>query len=294
MAIFRRGREDNFTVVCNQVLKDERLSWKAKGIIAYIMSLPDDWEIHTKELVKHAADGRDSLMSGIRELKKYGYVIYNKYQDEETGKFIHEYDVYDKPQTENPEVENPAMDNPTLENPSLLQKTNELKKDKQNTNKTNSSSNSCSDSEKPNEKAEEYEPKFDETTKPYQFAAYLRDKIIENNPRQPVPDENPEDLEDWAVSLDRLNRLGTVGAKDKGYTWNEIQKIIDWCQDDDFWKANILSASKLRKQVVKLENRMKSRGGFKNGKDKVPKGNRKKETKTTKEEWREDFANFQG
>lgn len=117
---------------------------------------------------------------------------------------------------------------------------------------TNNKSNSCSDSDEQNE------VKFDETTKPYQFAAYLRDKIKENNNRQPVPNETPEDLEDWAIELDRLNRLGTVGAKDKGYTWNEIQEIIDWCQDDSFWKKNIKSAGKLREQVIQLEERMKT------------------------------------
>ena len=108
-------------------------------------------------------------------------------------------------------------------------------------------------------------PKFDEDTKPYQFAAYLRDKILENNKRENVPAETPKELESWAVEFDRLNRLGTVGANNKGYTWNEIDKIINWCQDDSFWKKNIKSASKLRKQVVQLEDKMKSGGGNNNG-----------------------------
>jgi hypothetical protein len=108
-------------------------------------------------------------------------------------------------------------------------------------------------------------PKFDEDTKPYQFAAYLRDKILENNKRENVPAETPKELESWAVELDRLNRLGTVGANNKGYTWNEIDKIINWCQDDNFWKKNIKSAYKLRKQVVQLEDKMKSGGGNNNG-----------------------------
>jgi len=108
-------------------------------------------------------------------------------------------------------------------------------------------------------------PKFAEDTKPYQFAAYLRDKILENNKRENVPAETPKELESWAVELDRLNRLGTVGANNKGYTWNEIDKIINWCQDDNFWKKNIKSAYKLRKQVVQLEDKMKSGGGNNNG-----------------------------
>ncbi|MFW5895425.1 MAG: hypothetical protein ACOCT9_01645 [archaeon] len=117
---------------------------------------------------------------------------------------------------------------------------------------TDTDNNSCSDSKNPNEKV-----KFNKNTKPYKAAAYLRNKILDNNSRQPVPDENPKDLQDWAIELDRLNRLGTVGAKNKGYSWEEIYEIIDWCQDDNFWKKNIKSAGKLREQVIKLEERMK-------------------------------------
>lgn len=116
------------------------------------------------------------------------------------------------------------------------------------------------------ENNEECSPKFGADTKPYKTAAYLREKILENNNRQPVPDENPSDLEGWAVEMDRLNRLGPVGAKeseDKNYTWPEIIELIDWCQDDPFWKGNILSASKFRKKIVTLENQMKNDKGGK-------------------------------
>jgi hypothetical protein len=100
--------------------------------------------------------------------------------------------------------------------------------------------------------------KFNKDSMPYKAAAYLRKLILENNKREPVPNNNPKDLEDWSVELDRLNRLGPVGAKNKGYTWKEIGKIMNWCQDDTFWKKNIKSASKFRKQITKLEDSMKN------------------------------------
>jgi hypothetical protein len=102
------------------------------------------------------------------------------------------------------------------------------------------------------------QPKFDNDSRPYKAAAYLRKLILENNNREPVPDENPKDLEDWAVELDRLNRLGPPGAKNKGYDWKEIGQIMEWCQDDSFWRKNIKSASKFRKQITKLEDSMKN------------------------------------
>ena len=122
----------------------------------------------------------------------------------------------------------------------------------------NTLNTSCSDSP-PN--TENEQPKFQPGSNPYEAARYLRGKILENNKRAEVPDENPKALEVWAEDMDKLNRLGPVGARKvegKGYRWSEIGSIIDWCQADSFWKDNILSASKLRKQVTQLENKMKS------------------------------------
>ena len=104
-------------------------------------------------------------------------------------------------------------------------------------------------------------PKFNENSMPYKAAKYLRKRVLENNRRQPVPEENPKGLEDWAIELDRLNRLGPVGAKEnekKGYSWEEIGKIMEWCQDHHFWKDNIQSAGKFREKITQLENKMNS------------------------------------
>jgi len=44
MAIVRAKRKTNFTIIGNTGLKDKRLSLKAKGLLAYMLSLPDDWK----------------------------------------------------------------------------------------------------------------------------------------------------------------------------------------------------------------------------------------------------------
>ena len=55
-------------------LNDNRLSWKAKGILAYMLSMPDDWTFYLDELVQHSTDGKASFRSGFKELKDNGYV----------------------------------------------------------------------------------------------------------------------------------------------------------------------------------------------------------------------------
>ena len=43
-------KETNYTVLDNTFIQDTRLSWKAKGVMTYLLSLPDDWVIHLSEI----------------------------------------------------------------------------------------------------------------------------------------------------------------------------------------------------------------------------------------------------
>ncbi|HFU7080336.1 TPA: DnaD domain protein [Bacillus cereus] len=144
MATFRVSKSKNYTTINNTGLRDERLSWKAKGILAYILSLPDDWVFYMEEISTHAKDGIDSLRVGMKELKKFGYVRRFPVKNEK-GKITNwETIIYEVPQVENPDMENPQveksqMEVPFMENPKLLS-TKELSTNKQNTNIQSSSS----------------------------------------------------------------------------------------------------------------------------------------------------------
>ena len=67
-------KEKNYTVLDNTFIKDTRLSWKAKGLMTYLLSLPDDWTIHLSEIEQLATDGKSALLSAINELKEFGYL----------------------------------------------------------------------------------------------------------------------------------------------------------------------------------------------------------------------------
>lgn len=149
--ITRRKYYRDFTVLSNEFLKDTRLSWKAKGIIAYVAMLPDDWVLNMRDLVNRSTDGRDSLYSGIKELETYGYcaktmrrnpdgtIAGYAYEicDKSVFKPFTENPVMDTPQPENPDTVKPDTDKPDTENPTLI-KTNDNKDlDKPNTNQSN-------------------------------------------------------------------------------------------------------------------------------------------------------------
>ena len=95
--IIRSKRDTPFVQIDKTGPEDKTLSWKAKGILSYILCKPDDWQIYIAELSKHAKDGKDSTRTGVNELIKAGYIIRTRVHDE-NGKFAgYDYQVHESP-----------------------------------------------------------------------------------------------------------------------------------------------------------------------------------------------------
>lgn len=130
MSVYRRHKEKDFTCIDNFLFKDESLSMKAKGLLAQILSLPDDWKYSISGLTSLFSDGRDAVNAALNELIEHGYIIRTKIINE-LGTFDgYRYDIYEKPQpstgnvaenpfTENPNTENPFTDNPQVSNTNI-------------------------------------------------------------------------------------------------------------------------------------------------------------------------------
>lgn len=69
-----KKRENPFVQIDKKAINDKRLSWKAKGILAYLLSKPDGWRINTEDLYNRSIDGYDSLKNGMKELILAGYM----------------------------------------------------------------------------------------------------------------------------------------------------------------------------------------------------------------------------
>lgn len=80
---------------------------------------------------------------------------------------------------------------------------------------------------------------------PSEMAFKLADKlvnlILSNNPKG----KTPQDITGWAKEIDRMIKI------DKR-TEIEIASVIEFSQQDNFWKTNILSAGKLREKFDQL------------------------------------------
>lgn len=107
--------EGNWTAVPNKLIEDPKLSWKAKGLYAYLTSRPDGWEVREMDLERRSNDGRTSLRAGIRELEESGWLT--RKQEREGGKYTHtSFTLHRSPSTGNPSTEKPTTEKPSTEN----------------------------------------------------------------------------------------------------------------------------------------------------------------------------------
>jgi uncharacterized protein YdaU (DUF1376 family) len=84
---------------------------------------------------------------------------------------------------------------------------------------------------------------YSENSEEFRLSKILFDLISKRD------DKAKANLQKWAVHIDRMIRLDNRSAL-------EIERVIQWCQSDDFWQNNILSTAKLRKQYSQLKLKM--------------------------------------
>lgn len=131
--IIRVEKNKDFVVINRTVLNDKRLSWKAKGIMAYMLAMPDDWVFYLDELETHSTDGQTSFRNGFNELKKYGYTV-RKRERKPNGKFEWRTIVHEVPLSDYPQVDKQRVEKRQVDNDKLLS-IDELNTDKLNTDK---------------------------------------------------------------------------------------------------------------------------------------------------------------
>ncbi len=82
----KSGRKESFTVLYNSMITDKRLSLKAKGLFAVMMSRPENWEFSVSGLAAFSGVGKDSIRATLAELEDVGYLIRSQAHDS-GGKF---------------------------------------------------------------------------------------------------------------------------------------------------------------------------------------------------------------
>lgn len=89
----------------NYHFKEKKMSLKAKGLLSLMLSLPDTWDYSISGLTTLSKDGKDSVMSALAELEKFGYLTRERITNDK-GQFAGvEYNIYEEPQPKKPVAE---------------------------------------------------------------------------------------------------------------------------------------------------------------------------------------------
>lgn len=97
--IFRAHGERGYTKLRNAFLQDRRISDETRGLVARLLSLPEDWEVTVQSIIASGKAGRDKVYRMIKEAEEFGYVQPDG-QSRTTGKFDRQvYFVSDDPET---------------------------------------------------------------------------------------------------------------------------------------------------------------------------------------------------
>lgn len=95
MTKIRVERNKNYTTIATYALNDITLSWRAKGLWAFMLSLPDNWRFSIRGLATRARDGRTVVAKGLQELREHGYLVTRFIRNEQGQIIKNEYVLYE-------------------------------------------------------------------------------------------------------------------------------------------------------------------------------------------------------
>lgn len=126
--IRRAARRHRYVIVDQAAVEDTRLSWAARGLLAYLLSRPDDWKVLVNDLKKRGNLGRDGIYTLLRELRQAGYVRFERNRDAHGRMRGGTYIVSEMPHPASPDVDAPALAEPRPANAGALPTTDRKKR----------------------------------------------------------------------------------------------------------------------------------------------------------------------
>ena len=72
--VVRAPKVGEFSQIENSTLRDDRLSFRATGLLAYLLSLPPGAKVDARRLAKVKTEGRDAIRTASAELRDAGYL----------------------------------------------------------------------------------------------------------------------------------------------------------------------------------------------------------------------------
>lgn len=121
--ITKREKRSSFSFIPNVIWRDGRLSWGAKGLMGYILHLPDNFKLRLSHLPKQCSDKRDSTRARIKELESCGYIKITRERGQ-CGRFTGVFwEVSEEPDFYTKAANQPCSEKPNMVDSGCLEKT---------------------------------------------------------------------------------------------------------------------------------------------------------------------------
>lgn len=144
MPIIRVNKTENYSVVSNQPINDESLSWGARGVLIYLLSKPNDWEVRFQDLLNRGKAGRHKMRGYLSELEESGYLLRERTHNDD-GTFTWVHTVFEQPSVKKPSVDEPSVDEPSVDDQPIYKELKKLNTEYTNVRKRTAGENKAKD-----------------------------------------------------------------------------------------------------------------------------------------------------
>lgn len=94
IVIHRSHHAQQYVVVPNAIARNARLSFRARGLLVMLLSLPPEWHVTAVMLAADNPESRTAIRAAMAELRDAGYVEMHKEQGER-GRWTTRLEVFD-------------------------------------------------------------------------------------------------------------------------------------------------------------------------------------------------------
>ena len=103
--------KNRYGIAPNEILNNENISLKAKGLYTYLQSKPDGWKFSIQRISIQTKDGKSAIRGAIKELENLGYLKRIPLKDDDGRWNGYDYELSEKPLSEKRTTENPMTEN---------------------------------------------------------------------------------------------------------------------------------------------------------------------------------------
>lgn len=227
--------EDHYTQVPNGWMRDDRLTLKARGLLAQLMTHRPGWVVSVAALVRDNPEGRDAIAGAVRELEAYGYLKREDQEHGEGGKFGSVPYVLSDPGITAPSTDYPSTGDPSTVEPST---------DEPHPKKTISSEDQESEDQQKTSAIDAPGARDDVEAVCSAMAEHVYS----------ITGRRPQVVKTW-------RRDARLLLDTDGHDVEAVLAAVSWVGRSPFWASNVMSPRKLREKWWTLDAQARNVGG---------------------------------